>query len=211
MKAYKGFNKDMTCRGFQYKEGETFETDQAKLCRSGFHACERPLDVFGYYSPANSVYHCVDLGDVSNERESGDTKLCARKIHIGTRLSIGELVKAQIKFAKEHCTTEFTDPKKATAGYYGAATAGDSGAATAGDYGAATSRGKSAVGKNGVAVARGNGVKAKGDMGAVIVLVEESVYNCDLIGWKVGVIDGETLKPDTWYKLENGEFVEVEE
>ena len=63
MKAYKGFNKDMTCRGFQFKEGETYIEDKAELCRNGFHACERPLDIFAYYSPAESVYHEVELDD----------------------------------------------------------------------------------------------------------------------------------------------------
>lgn len=55
MKAYKGFNKDMTCRGFQYEVGKTYETDEADLCNSGFHACKNPLDCFKYYSPAKSI------------------------------------------------------------------------------------------------------------------------------------------------------------
>ena len=216
MKGYKGFNKDLTCRGFQYREGESFETDKADLCSSGFHACERPLDVFGYYAPGKSVYHEVELDDVSDQRE-GDSKVCAKKIKIGARLSIGDLVKAQVEYVKEHCITEHTDPECATAGYAGAATAGEYGAATAGEYGAATagyagaatSRGKSAVGENGLAVARGNDVRVKGGMGAVLVLAEEKNDYFELIGWKVAVVDGETIKPDTWYKLENGEFVEA--
>lgn len=56
MKAYKGFNKDMTCRDFQYEVGKTYETDEADLCNSGFHACENPLDCFRYYSPGKSKY-----------------------------------------------------------------------------------------------------------------------------------------------------------
>ena len=210
MKAFKGFNKDLTCRGFQYEEGKVFETDKADLCSSGFHACERPLDVFGYYAPGESVYHEVELDDVSSQREN-DSKVCAKKIKVGAKLSIGELVKAQIEFTKEHCTTEHTDPERATAGEYGAATAGNRGAATAGKYGAATSKGKSAVGENGLAVARGNGVHVKGGMGAVLVVAEENKDDFKLTAWKVGVVDGTTLKPDTWYKLENGEFVEVNE
>ena len=61
MKAYKGFNRDMTCRGFQYAEGETYHTDTAELCESGFHACKYPLDVLAYYPPSSSVYHEVEL------------------------------------------------------------------------------------------------------------------------------------------------------
>ena len=232
MKAYKGFNKDLTCRGFQYEQGKSFETDEADLCSSGFHACERPLDVFNYYTPGQSVYHEVELEDVSDQRE-GDSKVCAKKIKVGAKLSIGELVKAQIEFTKEHCTTEHTDPERATAGEYGAATAGEygaatageygaatagdrgaatagyAGAATAGEYGAATSRGKSSVGENGLAVARGNGVRVKGGMGAVLVIAEEKDNSYELVGWKAVVVDGTAIKPDTWYKLKNGEFVEA--
>ena len=99
----------------------------------------------------------------------------------------------------------------ATAGYRGVATAGDSGAATAGDSGAATSRGNSASGKNGLSVARGNNVRVKGGIGAILVIAEEKTDNYDIVDWKAVVVDGEKIKADTWYKLENGELVEVEE
>lgn len=284
MKAYKGFNKDMTCRGFQYKEGETYETSEAKLCECGFHACEAPLAVFNYYPPGLSEYHEVNLEDVSDER-GGDTKLCAKRIKIGAKLSIEELVKLQIEYKRAHCTNEHIagpeesatvgDDGVAMAGAYGAATAGyggvsmvgscgaattsgcgvaiacnfgaattedggaakagDGGAAKAGDggaakagahgvatagargvaeagkYGVAASRGSASVGEDGVVIARGNDVRAKGELGAIIVIVEEMDDTCDIYEWKAGVIDGETLKPNTWYKLENGEFVECEE
>ena len=205
MKAFKGFRPDLTCRGYQYKEGETFETDRAKLCDSGFHACERPLDVFNYYSPSESVYHEVELDEVSDERWSEDTKVVAKKIKIGARLSIRDLVNAQIEFVREHCTNEHNaEPgQPATAGYRGAATAGN--------YGAATSRGKSSVGINGLAVARGNAVKVRGGLGSVLVIAEESSENWDITEWKAAVVDGKTIKADTWYKLVGGEFVEVED
>ena len=193
MKAYKGFEANMTCRGFQYREGETYETDKAELCSSGFHACERPLDVLSYYEPAKSVYHEVELEDVSNERKD-DSKVCGKKITIGAKLSIGDLVKAHVEYTKQHCTMEHTDPSTATAG----------------NRGAATSRGKSAVGKNGVAVARGNDVRVKGGMGAVLVLAEENQYDCNIKDWRAFVADGETVKPDTWYALVDGELKEVE-
>ena len=170
MKAFKGFNRDMTCRGFQYKEGETFETDKAELCSTGFHACERPLDVFNYYSPSESVYHEVELDKVSDERRNDDTKVVAKKIKVGARLSIRDLVNAQIEFVKEHCTNEFNaEPgQPATAGNYGAATAGENGVATAGENGAATAgeNGAATAGENGVATAGYRGAATAGNYGA---------------------------------------------
>ena len=95
MKAFKGFKKDMTCRGLQYKEGKEYEEDRAIVCETGFHACEYPLDCFRYYIPSNSVYHEVEQsGDVS--KNNNDTKVASSKIKIGARLSIVGLVKAAI-------------------------------------------------------------------------------------------------------------------
>ena len=165
IKAYKGFNKDMTCRGFQYEEGKDYETDKAKLCESGFHACERPLDVFRFYEPATSVYHEVELdGDTKSDNE----KTVATKIHVGGRLNIPAIVEAHIEYTKSRCTMEHTDPKLATAGSYGAATAGSYGAATAGSYGAATAgfRGAATAGSYGAATAGSYGAATAGDRGA---------------------------------------------
>ena len=98
----------------------------------------------------------------------------------------------------------------ATAGNYGAATAGDSGAATAGDSGAATARGKASTGSNGLSVARGENVQVKGGIGAILVIAEEKEDTYDIVDWKAVVVDGEVVKADTWYRLENGELVEVD-
>ena len=98
----------------------------------------------------------------------------------------------------------------ATAGNYGAATAGDSGAATAGNRGAATARGKASTGSNGLSVARGNNVRVKGGIGAILVIAEEGEDSYDIVDWKAVVVDGEVVKADTWYRLENGELVEVD-
>ena len=239
MKAYKGFNKDMTCtpkgRAFQYKEGETYHEDEAALCKKGFHACERPLDVFGYYAPGTSVYHEVDLEDVSAERKE-DTKVCGKTIKIGAKMDIAGMVKAQFDYVKSHTTTEDADPKKANAGdcgaanagnygaanagykgaanagNYGAANAGDCGAANAGNYGAAISRGEAVVGKYGVAVARGDEKcqnRAKGKIGSILVIALENDEDFKIKDFAVGIVDGEKIKADTWYKLENGRLVEA--
>ena len=102
------------------------------------------------------------------------------------------------------------DSGAATAGDYGAATAGNSGAATAGDYGAATARGKASTGSNGLSMARGNNVQVKGGIGAILVIAEEREDTCDIVDWKAVLVDGEVVKADTWYRLENGELVEVD-
>ena len=196
MKAYKGFKTDMTCRGFQFEEGKEYHEDSAVLCNSGFHACEAPLDCFGYYSPAESVYHEVELDEVSDEREP-DSKICGKNIKIGARLNIANLCKLQFDYVKSHCTNEYNAEKGK--------------AATAGNYGAATSRGSVAVGDNGVALCRGNDIKARGGLGSILVIVVESEDNYDIKEWKAEVVDGVKIKADTWYKLENGEFVEIED
>ena len=110
------------------------------------------------------------------------------------------------------------DRGAATAGNYGAATAGNRGAATAGNYGAATAgysgaataRGKASTGSNGLSVARGNNVRVKGGIGAILVIAEEGEDSYDIVDWKAVVVDGEVVKADTWYRLENGELVEVD-
>ena len=202
IKAYKGFNKDMTCRDFQFEEGKEYVHDgEVEVCEGGFHACERPLDCFDYYYHAESVYHEVELGgDIS--KSSDGTKVAAKKIKIGARLDIAGLIKAQFEYVKDHTTSDCADPE--------AASAGENGAASAGSWGAAVSRGTSEVGKNGIACARGNNCKVKGGMGAVLAIVEEN--GDDYIkSWKVFMIDGEKYKPDTWYCLKDGEPVEAEE
>ena len=212
MKAYKAFNQDMTCRGFQYEEGKTYELpegQEAKLCERGFHACERAVDVLNNYDAAKCVVHEVDLDDVSPER-STDTKVCARKIHIGARLNVAQIVQATFEYNREHCTEEHTDPKHASAGFKGAASAGEYGAASAGKYGAAVSRGSAKVGDNGLAAARGNHCRVMGGIGSVLVIAEEHKDNYDIAAWKAVVVDGDTIKADTWYTLKDGEFVEVE-
>ena len=203
IKTYKGFNKDMTCRDFQYEEGKEYETDRAEACECGFHACEYPLDVFSYYPPGTSVYHEVEQSGELDKSESD--KVASTKIKIGARIDIAGIVKAAISYIKERITNE----KNAEPGKI--ATAGSSGAATAGDSGTATSRGKSASGKNGISVARGNGVKVKGGIGAVLVIAEECSDSYDINDWLAVVVDGVNVKADTWYELKYGELIECKE
>ena len=208
MKAYKGFNKDLTCRGFQYKEGETFHEDKAELCDSGFHACEDPLDCFGYYAPGSSVYHEVELDEVSPERDSDDTKVVAKTIKIGAALDVAGICKAHFEYVNARCKK--VDGK--VAGDREAVAVGNQTSASAGNYGSAVSRGSVTVGKNGCALVRGNGIMARGDLGAVLVLCLEKEENYDVECVKQIVIDGETYKPGTWYTLTKaGEIEEVQQ
>ena len=259
IKAYKAFDKDLSCRGFKYEVGKEYEeTGDIKACEKGFHACPYPLDVFSYYTPAGSRFCEVEQSGKIDDSESD--KVCSSKIRIGAELDIRGLVKAAVSYVKERCTNECNaKPGKpatagyrgaatagyrgaATAGYRGAATAGDSGAATAGDrgaatagyrgaatagdsgaatagnsgaatagnYGAATARGKASTGSNGLSVARGKNVQVKGGIGAILVIAEERDDTYDIVDWKAVVVDGEVVKADTWYRLENGELVEVD-
>ena len=235
LKTYKAFDKDLSCRGFKYEVGKEYEeTGDIKACEKGFHACPYPLDVFGYYAPAGSRFCEVEQSGKIDDSESD--KVCSSKIRIGAELDIRGLVKAAISFVKERCTNECNaEPGKpatagdcgaatagnrgaatagnygaATAGNRGAATAGDCGAATAGDCGAATARGKASTGSNGLSVARGNNVQVKGGIGAILVIAEEREDTCDIVDWKAVLVDGEVVKADTWYRLENGELVEVD-
>ena len=211
IKAYKAFDKDLSCRGFKYEVGKEYEeTGYIKACEKGFHACPYPLDVFGYYAPAGSRFCEVEQSGKIDDSESD--KVCSSKIRIGAELDIRGLVKAAVSFVKERCTNECNaDPgKPATAGNRGAATAGNYGAATAGNYGAATARGKASTGSNGLSVARGNNVQVKGGIGAILVIAEEGEDSYDIVDWKAVVVDGEVVKADTWYRLENGELVEVD-
>ena len=203
IKAYKAFDKDLSCRGFKYEVGKEYEeTGDIKACEKGFHACPYPLDVFSYYTPAGSRFCEVEQSGKIDDSESD--KVCSSKIRIGAELDIRGLVKAAVSYVKERCTNECNaKPGKP-------ATAGDGGAATAGDSGAATARGKASTGSNGLSVARGKNVQVKGGIGAILVIAEERDDTYDIVDWKAVAVDGEVVKADTWYRLENGELVEVD-
>ena len=165
MKAFKGFNKDLTYKGFQYEEGKDFHTERAEYFEKGFHACEYPLDCFSYCNPTQSVFHEVELsGDM--DRRSDDTKVCATDIKIGARISIAGLVKAAIEFTMGKVNKEkesYEDHGFASAeGYRGASSAtGNFGASSAVGYcGASSATGNcgasSAIGYRGASSATGN-------------------------------------------------------
>ena len=245
MKAYKGFNKDMTCRGFQYEIGKEYETDAADLCSIGFHACENPLDCFSHYAPGNSRYCEVEIED-NGQRSSEDSKVVGKKIKIGAELSTEQICRLHFEYVRSRCDPAKTnaagdresasagDGGSASAGRYGSASAGDGGSASAGrygsasagergsasagdggsasagDYGVSASRGSSSAGENGVAAARGEHAKVRGGIGSVLVVCVEKKDSYEIAEWKAAVVDGERIRPDTWYTVENGEFKEVD-
>lgn len=226
MRVYKGTDRQMKCRGMQYTLGETAVFDgEPHLCKAGLHACEQPIDVLNHYTPNESRYFEAEAEEVSAERESSDSKIVARKMTLKAEIGVPGLVKAQIEYVKsqigfddaikranaekENHATGDQGAASAT-GYRGAASAtGDQGAASATGYQGAAS----ATGKAGVALAAGCECKAMGALGCAICCVERGEWDGNtypIIAVKAAIVDGETIKPDTWYRLENGEFVEVE-
>ena len=198
MKAFKGFNLGLTCQGSKFEDGKTYEEPDAKLCSSGFHACEYPLDIFNYYPPALSEYREVELDSVSDERESSDTKVCGKRITIGAKLDIAGLVRAAVEYTFAHAKE-----------VKGGRATGDQGAASAtGTRGAA-----SATGYQSIACAHGIEGTAKAALGNWIVLSEwvhdAETYKWTRIGVKAVQVDGETIKADVYYMLKNGEIVEA--
>lgn len=209
MRAFKGFNKDLTCRGYQYEEGKEFHTERAECCDTGFHACEYPLDCFGYYDPAHSVFHEVELSGEMDK--SGDNiKVCATDIKIGARLSIAGLVKMAIDFTMSKVNKEAGSDERhgfaSATGYKGASSVSD---------------------PTGVAVAWGHEARAKGCKGAHLILSDWKYVGArysdgdymdpydkeswELTGAKMVVVDGEKIKEDTYYRCIEGEIVEVTE
>ena len=235
--SYKGFNKDMTFKDFQYKEGESYEEPSAKVCERGFYACEYPLDCLDYYSPNESVYHVVEQsGEIS--RHSDDTKVTSTKIKIGAEINIAGLVKAAIGYTMKRVNPEAKADERQGAssatGDYGASSAtGNKGASSATGYkGASSATGNcgasSATGYKGassagdsesVAVAWGYHGKAKGVLGSYLVLAdwegdEDDYWHQNLWqlkGAKMVQVDGKDIKPDTFYTMRNGEIIEAED
>ena len=139
MKAYKGFNSDMTCRGFQFEIGKTYTHDgEIKLCESGFHSCEAPLDVFNFYPPT-ALFAEVELDGVSEETHNQDTKRVSKSLTVKAAIDIAGLVKAQIEWCSKKSDVTIAKGNSSTA-----ASSGDySKAASSGDYSTAASSGDS--------------------------------------------------------------------
>ena len=224
IKSYKGFNRDLTCRGKQYEVGKEYEEDRAQSCECGMHACEYPLDCFSYYDPAHSVYYEVEQsGDLS--RRGDDSKVASTKMKIGAEINIAGMVKASINYIRERIKEEKGSDDdygaslatgdygaSSATGYYGASSAtGYKGASLAtGDYGASSATGNcgasSATGYKGassakdpesIAIAWGYKGRVSGVKGSFLVLAD----------WEGD--ESEYWKPYTW-KLKGAKMVRVD-
>jgi hypothetical protein len=235
--AYKGFNADWTCRDFQYEVGKTYTHDgNAVACESGFHACENPLNVLGYYPPTGKFAEVHMSGAISRE-ENGDTKVASAEIHIKVELSLHDFIGRAVKWLTDNAkekgqhvmgyrsaasATGYRSAASATGyrsaasatGYRSAASAtGDQSAASAtGDQSAASATGDrsaaSATGDQSAAMGAGYQNKVMGKDGCAIFLVERD-DNYNILNAR-GFVVGRDCKPDQWYKLINNELVEVE-
>ena len=206
MKAYKGFDKNLKCRDFQYEIGGEYTEEEARLCESGFHACEYPLDVFSYYHPADSRFCEVEMDGVSDKRGE-DSKVCAKHIQVSAEIGIAGIAKASVEYIK----TKISGAPATNTGDRSAAT-------NTGDWSVATNTGNRSAaevsGRDSVAIATGFSPKVRGGVGCAIVCAERGEWDGEkypLLAICSAIVDGEKIKADTWYTVKNGEFVEVDE
>ena len=203
IKAYKGFNTDLTCRDFQYEVGKEYEQKgKMEACENGFHACENPMDVFGYYPPNNSRYCEVEQ---SGTIDRSQDKIASSKIRIQCEIGLSGIIHAGLKFIldkvnwKDDNATNTGNCSTATnTGYRSAAT-------NTGNYSTAKVEGKESI-----AIVTGKDSKACGALGCWLVLTERDERNV-IIEVKAVRVDGETIKENTWYKLKDGQIIETEE
>lgn len=196
---YKGTDKDMKCRGMQYEIGKTEKSDDAIRCgNKGFHACEAPFDVLRYYPNRNgNRFFSAESGGKIDRTGADDSKIASSEITLKAEIGFSGLVKAQIEYTRKKA-------EYGKNGGYRSTLAGGDGITLAGGYDSTL-----AGGKNCVIVGR-TGSRAKGKEGTVIVLVERNEHG-EIVDFKAGKIDGESLKENVFYELVNGDFVEVKE
>lgn len=218
IKAYKVFDMSLRCRGFQYEVGKEYEhKGDVKVCESGFHACENPMDVLGFYPPCGENGNPNRFCEVEQSGEidkSQSDKKCSSHIRILAEIGLDGLIKAGVKFILDKAN--WKDKKESNTGDYSAATnTGNGSAATntgycsaatnTGDYSAAAVKGEESI-----AIVTGYDSRAKGAMGCWLVITERD-SNGHILDVRTAKVNGTRIKPDTWYRLRDGEFVECEE
>lgn len=201
--AYKGFDKDLKCRYFQYEVGKAYEMDgEIECCECGFHACENPLDVFGYYAPADSRYCKVEQSGTLSKDADG-SKVASSKIRVQCEIGMKGIIEAGVKFIFDK--VNWKDNKKSNTGNRSAATnTGYRSAATnTGNWSAAKVSGEESI-----AIVTGSDSMASGALGCWLVLTERD-ENYHIKEVKAVKVDGKRIKADTYYKLVDGEVKEV--
>ncbi|EAO7759368.1 hypothetical protein M5440_004582 [Salmonella enterica] len=212
---FKGFNKDLTCRDFQFAIGETFHHDgKVEACGSGFHACECPFDVFSYYPPAESRYaETISFGVIDREEE-GDTKIASASITIKSELTLPQFIQRGIEWIWSKIDKSL-EQQIMTGNRSAATNTGDWSAATNTGYqSAATNTGDLSAaevsGSQSVAASLGIEGKARASEGGAIVLCYRD-EDGELIHIRASKVGENGIMPDIWYQLnEDGEFVECE-
>ena len=232
MKGYKGFSKGLICRGKQYAENTVYEEDEAKICKCGMHFCANPFDVWRFYPPTDEHGNLNEFAEVeAEEAQTADNiKYCTKKLKIGAKLSLSQLVRAGVEFliekreGKPATNTGVRSAATNTGIYSVAINTGDYSAATStevysvatntGDYSAATNTGNwaaaSVEGMESIAIVTGKGSKAKGAVGDWLVLTERD-DEWHIMGVKAVKVTGRRIKADTLYVLKDGQVMEVQE
>ena len=199
IKSYKGFDRNLRCRGFQYEIGKEYEEKDIEICSRGFHACENPLDVFLYYDMVGSRFCEVEQsGEI--QKKDDDTKVCSSRINIKAELKLADMINLGVEWLKEKTNPSkiinmITDEKSGDGAQIG----------SSGDGARIDS-----MGENSVIMCAGNNSIVKAKIGSWITLAEwgykEGKYIPICV--KTEYVDGERIKGDTWYKLKNGKFIE---
>ena len=214
IKAYKGFNNDMTCRDFQYEVGKEYEQKgKIEVCENGFHACENPMDVFEHYlieKDGHIARFCEVEQSGMIDRE--DDKVASSKISIKAEFKFADFVKLAVDFVLEKCKVGKgnlgNSAQLASSGDFAQlASSGDfAQLASSGSYAKLSSSGDSAV-----VMAAGYNSQVKAKKGSWITLAEWDRLdgNWTPVCVKTEQVDGERIKEDTWYKLINGQFTEI--
>lgn len=200
---FKGFNKDLKCRDFQFEIGKTFHHDgKVEACGSGFHACECPFDVFSYYSPADSRFAETISFGITDREEDGDTKIASASITIKAELTLPQFIQRGIEWIWSKIDKSLE--QQIMCGDCSAATntGNRSAASNTGDWSAAEVSGSQSV-----AAAFGIEGKARASEGGAIVLCYRD-EDGELIHIRASKVGENGIMPNTWYQLnEDGEFV----
>ncbi|ECV1402712.1 hypothetical protein Q3096_001812 [Salmonella enterica] len=211
---FKGFNKDLTCRDFQFAIGETFHHDgKVEACGSGFHACECPFDVFSYYPPAESRYaETISFGVIDREEE-GDTKIASASITIKSELTLPQFIQRGIEWIWSKIDKSL-EQQIMTGNRSAATNTGNRSAATnTGDWSAATNTGyQSAATNTGYRSAATNtgyqsAATNTGDLSAAEVSGSQSVAASLGIEGKARASEGGAIV--LCYRDEDGELIHI--